>query len=141
MNEAFAASIASQWIAATALSSFALFALILAAAGIAAVVSFKVAARRHEIGVRMALGADGGDVRRLIVIQSMVPVFVGAACGLGIAFLLVQVLAGQIGGLESLRPLTVGLVLGVLSLTAGVASLLPAWRAVRMDPLRALRPD
>jgi putative ABC transport system permease protein len=141
IDEAYAASMAQKRIATVALLSLAAFALLLASVGIYSVVAFGVAERTREIGVRIALGAEAAQVRRLVVRQALIPVVIGAVFGLGMAFGLhgfIQALLFQISGTD---PMTFGLVTVLLLGVAGLASYLPARKASRMDPVQALREE
>ncbi|HKJ03254.1 MAG TPA: FtsX-like permease family protein, partial [Longimicrobiales bacterium] len=139
VEEAFASSISSRRASTLFLGVFAGFALLLAAVGIYAVVSFTVSERTQEIGLRVALGADAGRVRRLVVRQALVPVLVGAVVGMGLTIPLgaaLQQILFQISGTD---PVTLGTVAALLVGVAAVASFMPAWRASRLDPVEALR--
>jgi len=139
MKEALTASVAPKRIATLALSFFAAFALLLASVGIYSVVAFGVTERTREIGLRMALGAEGDSVLRLVVRQALLPVAVGAFFGIGLALVLrgfLQSLLFQVSGTD---PLTFSGVTVLLLAVALAASYLPARRASRMDPVEALR--
>lgn len=118
---------------------FAGLALLLAAVGIYAVVSFIVSGRTQEIGVRMALGARRLDVLLMVVKQSMPPVAVGLAIGLTAAIALTRLMSSMLFGVQPTDPFVFGGVALGLALIAIVASLIPASRAARLDPLVALR--
>ncbi len=139
VDEAFASATATRRATTTFLSIFAVFALILAAVGIYAVVSFTVSERTQEIGLRVALGADAGGVRRLVVSQALLPVLVGAAAGLALAVPLGGALKGMLFQVAALDPTTMALVAVLLVGVAAAASFVPAWRASRLDPVEALR--
>lgn len=141
IEEAFAQAAASRRGTTLFLTLFALFALALAAAGIYAVVSFAVSSRTQEIGVRIALGADSGRVRRLVVRQALLPVVAGAAAGTALTLPLSRALENvlfEVRGADPTTLLAAGL---VLLAVAAAASWLPAWRAGRLDPVEALRVD
>ena len=123
------------------LSLFAAFALILAAVGIYSVVSFTVSERTQEIGLRVALGADGGKVRALVVRQALLPVFIGAAVGAALSIPVGGVLQRQLFQISGKDPLTLGSVGLILVGVAALASLVPAWRASALDPVEALRKE
>ena len=123
------------------LSIFAGFALVLAAVGIYSVVSFTVSQRTQEIGVRVALGADRGRVRSLVVRQALLPVLVGAALGVLAALGLGSALQQLLYGVSGNDPFTLGAVAVVLVGVAVVASWVPAYRASALDPVESLRAD
>jgi predicted permease len=114
-------------------------ALVLAAVGLYGVMSFNVTRRTREMGVRMALGAQPGDVIRLILRQGMIQLAIGLVLGSGLAFLLSKGLKIILFQVTFLDPVVVGATLGVLVITALLASLIPAHRATRVDPMTALR--
>ena len=120
-------------------SAFALIALILASVGLYGLVSYSVAQRTREIGVRMALGADRASVVRMVVRQGMKLTAAGLATGLAGAFAVTRVIAGLLVGVSPTDPLTFGGIFVVLGTVAAVASYLPALRATRVDPVSALR--
>ena len=125
--------------AATVLGSFGLIALVLAGIGIYGVMSYVVAGRIREIGVRMALGAQGKDVLRLIVGQGMVLALIGLVIGIVLAFAAARMLTSLLYGVSASDPLTyIGVAL-LLALVAFVACYIPARRATRVDPMVALR--
>jgi predicted permease len=118
---------------------FAIAALLLASLGIYGIISFGVARRISEIGIRMALGAKSDQVVGMILKQGMLPVIVGLVAGLAGAWFAARLLATQLFGITVHDPITIGIVTVMLAL-AGLASCwIPARRAARIDPLRALR--
>ncbi|MDP9099961.1 MAG: ABC transporter permease [Verrucomicrobiota bacterium] len=123
------------------LGSFGVLALVLAAVGIYGVMSYVVAGRTREIGLRMALGARTSNVRRLILRQGMTLAMIGSVIGLGIAVLATRFLKSVLYGVDAMDPTTF---LGVTLLLAAVALLacwIPALRASRVDPMVALRSE
>ena len=116
-------------------------ALLLAAIGIHGVLSYAVEQRRREIGIRMALGAQPGRVLRLIVGQGVGLAVAGAALGLGGAWLLTRAMNTLLFGVTPTDPLTFVIVPAVIAVVALVASYVPARRAMRLDPVRALRAE
>jgi putative ABC transport system permease protein len=133
------ASIAQERFQTTLLTLFAGTALALTAIGIFGVVSYGVQQRVHEIGVRVALGASSGEVLRLIVGRSLRFVAVGALIGLLGALGLTRFMSGILYDVKATDPLTFSLSVATLLGVAFVASYLPARRATRIDPVRALR--
>jgi putative ABC transport system permease protein len=126
-------------VAAMVLGSFGVLALLLAMIGIYGVMSYVVAGRIREIGVRLALGARQRDVLKLIVGQGMSLAIVGLTIGLILAFAAARLLSGFLYGVSSSDPLTfVGVAL-LLFAVAALACFIPARRATKVDPLLALR--
>ncbi len=123
------------------LGTFAALATVLAAAGIFAVISYTVAQRTHEIGVRMALGAQGGHILKLVVKQGMILVSAGVGVGLFVSLWLTRYLASMLYEVKPADPLTYAAVAVLLIGVAVLACLLPAWRAARVDPMTALRSE
>jgi predicted permease len=136
-----ARSVAGRRFAAGLLSGFALLAVGLAALGIYGVLAFAVAQRQREIGVRMALGAGRGDVRRMVVRDGMRAVLPGVVLGLAGALAVSRLLRGMLYGVSASDPLTFLSVAAVLTVVALLASWLPARRATRVDPMIAIRAE
>jgi len=124
---------------AALLSVFGGSALLLAAIGIYGVMGYSVAQRTHEIGIRIALGAERADILKLIVGQGMLLVAIGAALGLALAVAATRVLKSLLFGISATDPLTYTVVVVVLIAVALLACYLPARRATKVDPLVALR--
>jgi predicted permease len=123
---------------ATLFGLFAGLALVLAATGLFSVVSFAVTQRTQEMGIRMALGAGRGNVVQLVLGSTAAMLGVGVAVGLFLSVLLNHVVASWAGG-SSRDPVTLFASASILVLVAGIACILPAWRAASIDPMRALR--
>jgi len=123
------------------LAAFAAVALLLAAVGLFAVVSYAVARRTREIGIRMALGADARSVQRLVIARGMTPVVIGTLIGAWIALSLGRFVSGLVYEITPRDPIAFGVALIALPLVALVATWLPARRATRVDPTTALRAE
>lgn len=123
------------------LGAFALFAVTIAGVGVYGVMSYAVARRRNEIGIRLALGAEPGAVRRLVVGQGLRLAAIGAVAGATAAIGLTQLLRKLLFGVSPTDPVTFAGVVGVLGFVALAASWFPARRATRIDPVSALRGD
>jgi predicted permease len=126
-------------LAASVLGGFGLLALALAAIGIYGVMSQAVARRTHEIGVRMALGAQASDVLKLTMRQGTVLTLLGVAIGLSAALALTQLMKRLLFGVSATDTATYVIVAVLLAVVALLACYLPAWRATKIDPIRALR--
>ncbi|MBZ5538651.1 MAG: ABC transporter permease [Acidobacteriia bacterium] len=139
MDDIVNQSLLQQRLSMFLLAAFAGLALLLAAVGIYGVQSYAVRQRVQEIGIRMTLGAQQGDVFRLIVGQGLKLAVVGIGIGLAAAFALTRLMARLLFGLSATDPLTFGGVAFLLMIIAVMACYLPARRATRVDPLVALR--
>ena len=139
IDELMRDSIGTRRFALTILILFALLALVLAVSGIYGVISYSVTQRTQEIGIRMALGAKGGDVLRLVLGQFMRLTVIGVALGLVSAYALTRLMTSLLFGVTATDLTTFVLVPVVLLVVALVACLIPARRATRVDPLVALR--
>jgi predicted permease len=139
LSEFAGRTITSQRVAMWLLAMFAGLALALAAIGIYGVLSYAVASRTQEIGMRMALGARPGDILKLITWQGMKLAIAGLLMGLATAFALQRVIGNLLYGVTATDPTTIAGVASLLSSVALVACYLPARRATKVDPLVALR--
>ena len=139
LDGVIAGSLAARRITMILLGVFAGIALLLASVGIYGVISFVVGQRTHEIGVRMALGARYGDVMRLVLGEGLRMALVGVIAGVAAAAGLTRLMEHQLFGVGAQDPLTFGVVAVVLSVVAAAACYIPARRAVRVDPMVALR--
>ena len=131
----------SQRFSALLLGVFAGVALLLAAVGIYSVLSYIVRGRSREIGIRTALGARTADVLRLVIVEGMSPALVGIAAGTIAALASAKVMETLVFGVSASDPLTLAAVAATLALVALMASLVPAYRALRLDPVKVLRAD
>jgi predicted permease len=139
MEQYVAGSLAPQRIAVSLLVIFSSLAIFLASLGLYGVISYHVAQRTHEIGIRMALGAERRQVWRLVLVQGMRPALVGVLAGATAAAFFVRYLRSQLFEVSAFDPITflsAGLVLLAVAL---LACSIPAWRATKVDPLVALR--
>jgi len=118
---------------------FAVIALVLAATGIYGVMAYRTELRRHEIGIRVALGASRTDVMRLVLLQGMRLTVIGLALGLALSFGLTRIIAGLLYGVGANDPVTIFAVLILLAAMSLLASYLPAQRAMRVNPVTAIR--
>ena len=139
MEEVISASLAQARFSALLTGLFASVALILAAAGIYAVVSYYATQRRHEIGIRMALGAEAGDVMKLVIGHGLKLTFIGVALGFAAAFTLTRLMASLLFGVSATDPATFALTPLMLIAIALLACYIPGRRATRLDPMIALR--
>jgi predicted permease len=120
---------------------FGLLALMLASVGLYGITSYAVARRTNEIGLRMALGADRGNVLRLVMRGAFAQVLVGLVIGIPVALLGGKLVADQLFNVKPYDPLSIALAIGVLSGAAAIAGLIPAIRAASIEPMQALRTE
>jgi putative ABC transport system permease protein len=128
-------------IAMVLLSVFGVVAVLLAAIGVYGVIAQGVAERRQEIGVRMALGATGGQILRLFLRHGLIAVAIGLACGLLAALTAARSLASLVFGVTVTDPATLGAVAAFLTVVTLLACYMPARSATRVDPVEALRSE
>ena len=139
MDDMVANSLTQQRFNMLLLGAFAGLALLLAAVGIYSVLSYSVKRSVRDIGIRLALGAHLGDVLRMVVLEGMKPTLIGVAIGAVGALALGRVLSGLIYGVKPTDPITFLIVAVLLALIALLSSILPAYRATKVDPVVALR--
>jgi predicted permease len=139
MDEIRAESVASERLILTLLSIFAGIALVLAIVGIYGVMSYSVTQRTHEIGIRMAIGAQPRDVFRMVIGQGMMLALIGVAIGLLLAFALTRLMTTMLFGVEPTDPATFAAIAVLLTVVALVACYVPGRRATKVDPVISLR--
>lgn len=141
MNEVVDSSLAARSFQLHLLLAFAACALALAALGIYGVVAYSAVQRTRELGIRIALGAQPAQIYRLILRDGVTPVFLGALAGIGLAALAARAISGLLFGVGSFNLGIAAAAAAILLLTGTLASLLPAIRATRIDPVQALRTE
>ena len=141
LEEIVEESLGQRPLAMMLLAGFAVLALLLATVGIYSVLAYTVRQRVREIGIRMALGAPSTGVLRLIVIEGLKPTLIGVALGLALAAALVRVMATLLFGVDQHDPQTFTAVAVLMVVVGVVATLVPAYRATRVDPIVTLRSE
>jgi putative ABC transport system permease protein len=141
MEDLIAVSLAPQKFNMLMLASFAGLALLLAAVGIYSVLSYAVRRRTREIGIRMALGAQVRDVLHLVVADGMKPTLIGVIIGIAGALALSRVVAKLVYGVNPADPSTLFAVALILAAVAFFASVVPAYRATKVEPMSALHEE
>ena len=141
MEEVLNRTTTRQRFAASLLTVFSVLALLLAALGVYSVLSYVVAERSQEVGVRMALGAQATDVLRLMIGQGVAWALLGLAGGVCVALLVGRFLRSMLFGVGIADPATIAGVTGLLLLVGLFATALPAWRAARLDPVQVLKQE
>jgi ABC-type antimicrobial peptide transport system permease subunit len=134
-------SMMSRRLTTSLLGGLSLVAMLLACAGIYGVLSFVTARRRHEVGIRMALGATRFAIIRLVVGGGAFPVLIGILVGLGGAIGLARFIQSMLFATDPIDPLTLAGVSVLFAAVALMACIVPAWRAARVDPMAALRQE
>jgi putative ABC transport system permease protein len=139
MDERLSNSLAERRFQTLLLSIFAAIALVIASVGIYGVISYGVNQRKYEIGIRMALGAQAGDVMKMVIWRGLSLALIGVALGLAAAFALTRVIKSLLFDVSATDPATFALIAIFLIVVALIASFIPARRATKVDPLQALR--
>ncbi len=139
--ESMRLSFADQRILVIFTTTLGALALLLAATGVYGVMSHSASQRTHEIGIRMALGADSPQVLGLIIKQAMSSTLVGVTIGAGAAFALTRLVASQLHGVSATDPVSFGGAALLLVAVSVAASYMPARRASKVDPLTSLRAE
>jgi putative ABC transport system permease protein len=141
MEQRIGRSLDSRRFSMILLGVFAALALALAAIGIYGLIAYAVTERTHEIGVRLALGAQRRDVMSMIVVQGMTMAATGAAVGVVAALAVTRLMSSLLFGISAADPVTFAAIPVLLGVVAFVACYVPARRATRVDPLVALRTE
>jgi predicted permease len=139
LSEQVAFALFPARLGAALLGAFGLLALRLAATGIYGVIAYSVSQRTQEFGIRMALGADGADVRRLVLREGLKVVLIGVTAGMALSLVAARLIAVYLYGVGANDPLTFVGVPALLTVVALLACYLPARRATKVDPMEALR--
>jgi predicted permease len=139
MDEQISNSLSTERMIASLSTVFGFVATVLAIVGLYGVMSYSVAQRTREIGIRMALGAEQGKVIGIVMREVVTLIAIGVGVGVPAALVLTRVVKGQLYGLEAHDPWTLGLATGLLAMVACAAGYVPALRASRVDPMKALR--
>jgi predicted permease len=139
MDDVFEAPLGQRRLTMLLLGVFAGIALLLAMVGLYGVIAYSVAQRTQEVGIRRALGADRSDILRLVLRQGLGLTLAGVAVGLGGAFAFTRVMKSLVFEVSTTDPATFAWVALVFVLVASIAILIPGWRALRIDPMAALR--
>jgi len=141
MNQVIAGTLAQQRFSMELFGAFAAVALLLASLGIYGVISYLVGQRTHELGIRIALGAQRRDVLRLVLNHGLKMAVAGVALGLIVSLGLTRLLAKMLFGVSATDPMTFVVITLLLMTVALLACFVPAWRAMQVDPLVALRDE
>jgi len=139
LNRALDATVAAPRMRANLLGLFALLAMLLAAIGVYGVVAYMVGQRTQEIGVRRALGANASAVIAMLMREAMRPVIIGIAIGIAGAFAMTRLLSAMLFEVSATDVMTYVVACGVLGLSALIASIVPARKALNVDPITAVR--
>jgi predicted permease len=141
LNQVIGKSLVNASLSATLVLAFAILSLLLASVGLYGVLSFLTTQRTSELGIRMALGAQRDQLLQLILIDGLRPALFGLGLGLLMSFAATHIFQSMLFGTKPLDPVVLSGVIATLLTVAVVACLVPAWRASRLDPMRALRTE
>jgi putative ABC transport system permease protein len=141
MDEVVEEALGQRPFAMQLLMSFAILAVVLAAVGIYSVLAYTVRQRVREIGIRMALGAPVGGVLRMVVVDGLKPTVIGVGAGLLLSALLARLMTTLLYGVSEYDPRTFGIVAVVMLAVGLIATLIPAFRATRVDPIVTLKAE
>jgi putative ABC transport system permease protein len=141
MNQVIGESLVNASLSATLVLAFAILSLLLASVGLYGVLSYLTAQRTTELGIRMALGAQRGQVLQLMLVDGLRPALLGLGLGLAVSVVATRVLQSLLFGTKPLDPVVLSGVIATLLAVAVLACLAPAWRASRLDPMQALRTE
>jgi putative ABC transport system permease protein len=141
LDQVIGDSLLNASFSATIVLAFAVLSLVLACVGLYGVLSYLMALRTTELGIRVALGARREELLRLMLLDGMRPAFLGLGLGLIAGAAATQAIASMLYGTRPLDPAVFAVVAGALLLVAMLACLVPAWRASRLDPMQALRTE
>jgi ABC-type antimicrobial peptide transport system permease subunit len=141
LQEEVDASLWQERLVATLSSVFGLIAVALAGVGLYGMLAYAVSQRKREIGIRMALGALPGAIARLVSWQALAPVIAGVVTGLAVFWIAARWIANLLYGVRTADPITIVLSVAFVAAVAVVAVTVPAWQAMRVDPLKAIREE
>ena len=139
MESQLSEELVTQRLSVVLVSLFSVLALLLAAVGLYGVLAYSIAQRTREIGIRIALGAESGSILNLVVRQGLMIVGIGLAAGILGSVILTHLIQSLLYGVSGTDPIALLTAIGVLGLAAFLACVVPAWRAIRIDPMIALR--
>ena len=139
MESQLSKELVTQRLSVVLVSLFSVLALLLAAVGLYGVLAYSIAQRTREIGIRIALGAESGSILNLVVRQGLMIVGIGLAAGILGSMILTHLIQSLLYGVSGTDPIALLTAIGVLGLAAFLACVVPAWRAIRIDPMIALR--
>jgi putative ABC transport system permease protein len=141
MDQAIGASLVNANLSATLVLAFAVLSLLLASVGLYGVLSYLATQRTAELGIRMALGAQRDQVLQMMLLDGLRPALLGLGLGLVASMAATRIFQSMLFGTQALDPVVLGSVITTLLVVAVLACLAPAWRASRLDPMRALRTE